>query len=272
MASISVVVDCVLALKRRFCTCSRPRRSIKPGNGGSAATSALVATLKGSLDDPDAVLKACAELKSLAANPGNQVIAVRDGVMPLLAAALKNPSLKSHQPPIALQLCDLLSCLCDENPDHQAAAATAGTVNALINLVATARASHPPIAAANVAAAGCRALWITIFDCPSNQSLAVKEGVIPVIVALLSSPGTVNTAQVNVQTAWPPPGVIESASKVLRTLTVFNAEHASSARSAGAIEALEASITGLDGLACGEAETALNAADRALKVLRAASL
>ena len=58
---------------------------------------------------------------------------------------------------------------------------------------------------------------------PPNQALAVQEGALPVLVALLSPPPAAPSSAV----------LIEASSKAIRTLTVFNADHAAAARSAG---------------------------------------
>lgn len=252
-----------------WCSCCR-RAKQKRVLGGAALTVSLVAAIRSAPDDADTVDRSCvALLEVLAANRGNQVVAVANGILPLVASALRNPALERRTPPLVPQLCELLTCLVDEHPDHQAAAAHAGALGALLGAAATASESQAaPGAAAAVAAAACRALWAAVFDCPPNQAAAVREGGLPVLVALLSPPTAAGAG--GADAAAPPPvaaAVVEAASRVLRTLTVFSPEHAAAARSAGAVRALEAARDGLLRSGGSADDAAVAAAERALAVL-----
>lgn len=252
-----------------WCSSCCRRKTQRRVPGGAALTSTLIAAIRSAPDDADAVDRSCvALLEVLSANRGNQVIAVANGILPLIAAALRNPALERRVPPLAPRLCEVLTCLVDEHPDHQAAAARAGVLGALLSAAATAaEAQIAPGAASSVSAAVCRALWVTVFDCPPNQAAAVREGGLPVLVALLAPPPSAGAPEAPpLQTA----AVIEAASRALRTLTVFSPEHAAAARSAGAVVALEAARAGLlarGGGGGGGEEAAVTAVERALAVL-----
>ena len=169
---------------RQACSCcSRPKKK-GVRVGGAAEVSAVVSSLRAQPDDPTAIHRFCTILKGLSVNRGNQVIAVRDGVLPVLVTLLRTPHLEKHSPLMLPLICELISSFVDENPDHQTAAAQAFVIEALLDVVATARDSDA-LHASSIATAGCKALWATIFDFPPNQELAVRKGAIPVMVALL---------------------------------------------------------------------------------------
>lgn len=257
-------MDLIAVIQRRVFAWCCARKRPAGGAGGATATSSLVGAWRTQPDNAAAVGRACTGLQNLTTNRGNQVIAVRDGLLSLIAAALRNPLLERQTPPLAPRLCSLLSCLVEENPDHQAVAAQAGIIPVLLSVAATASELHrgPTGAAEGVAAAACRALWATIFDCPPNQALAVREGALPVLVALLSPPPAASSAL-----------LIEASSKAIRTLTVFSADHAAAARSAGAVSALQAVLESLATAKAREhsqseaAAAAATAVERALGVL-----
>ena len=235
---------------RRLCACNSRKKALR--SGGTVAVAASIATLRAHPDNPDMIQQACRALAELAKNRGNQVIAVRDGVLPLLFAALRNKRLHGtplQGTPIILvpQLCMLLTDLLEDNPDHQAAAVRAGSNAVLLEVIQSASTVYPPRDSMGVAAASCRALWATIFDNPHNQALTVKEGAIPILTTLLSAItfGSAESHGVEIRTALRSASLdaVTAACKVLRTLTVFNSDHATQARSAGVLEVLESLLS-----------------------------